>query len=200
MVLRVECSCFLIARQGIPGCVPWGVSITFLNDYLATDKGLGVFPSTCVLTLYGVGGIIGVQDGVWLNSGQQGLLHVPCVVLPSLLVMVDRHTRLYPSLDQPSHRRCGGWASRAGVIQRPPTQLGNFHVRDDHRGRTPSAGDNQCQLRQRPLARNGRCDVGRYVVVVICALLRAVAIGIRRSFFVSTSTWAYNEFCRRHGT
>lgn len=61
---------FLIPRQGIPGCIPWGVSITFLNDYLATDKGLGVFPSTCVLTLYGVGGIIGVQerdmDQIWL--------------------------------------------------------------------------------------------------------------------------------------
>jgi len=28
--------------QGLPGCLPWGMLLTFLNDYLAQEKGLAV--------------------------------------------------------------------------------------------------------------------------------------------------------------
>lgn len=49
--------------QGMPGCVPWGICLAFLNDYLAVDKGLGVFPATCMLTIFGVGAVTGGLAG-----------------------------------------------------------------------------------------------------------------------------------------
>ena len=34
--------------QGIPGCFPWAATITFMNDYLAQEKGLSVQVCLCV--------------------------------------------------------------------------------------------------------------------------------------------------------
>lgn len=34
--------------QGVFGCIPWGMLLTFLNDYLAQEKGLGVQAATTV--------------------------------------------------------------------------------------------------------------------------------------------------------
>ncbi len=28
--------------QGLPGCLPWGMILTFLNDFFSQDKGLSV--------------------------------------------------------------------------------------------------------------------------------------------------------------
>jgi hypothetical protein len=47
----------------MPGCVPWGICGAFLNDYLAVDKGLGVFPATCMLTVFGAGAVAGGLAG-----------------------------------------------------------------------------------------------------------------------------------------
>jgi MFS family permease len=52
-----------ITSQGIVGCVPWGVVATFLNDYLAQDRQLGVLASTFVQTLLGLGGLLGTIVG-----------------------------------------------------------------------------------------------------------------------------------------
>ena len=49
----------LFLMQGISGCVPWSMINTFLNDYLAQDKGLGVKHSTTLLITFSVGGMIG---------------------------------------------------------------------------------------------------------------------------------------------
>jgi hypothetical protein len=38
----------LIIGQGLFGCLPWGMLLTFLNDYLAQNKGLGVSTATLV--------------------------------------------------------------------------------------------------------------------------------------------------------
>lgn len=37
-----------VVLQGLPGSLPWGVLITFLNDFLAQQKGLTVPQATSV--------------------------------------------------------------------------------------------------------------------------------------------------------
>ena len=50
----------LVFVQGIPGCIPWGVIIVFLTDYLVSDLGLSVQKATMVLTCFTVGGFAGM--------------------------------------------------------------------------------------------------------------------------------------------
>ena len=38
----------LVAAQGLPGSLPWGVLLTYLNDFLAEDQGLSVGVATSV--------------------------------------------------------------------------------------------------------------------------------------------------------
>ena len=40
--------------QGAPGCVPWGIVNTFLNDYLSSDRGLPVEGATLLILLFGL--------------------------------------------------------------------------------------------------------------------------------------------------
>ena len=49
--------------QGLPGCLPWGMLLTFLNDYLAQEKGLAVASATSLVLGVGVGGALGVIGG-----------------------------------------------------------------------------------------------------------------------------------------
>lgn len=49
--------------QGAPGCVPWGIVNTFLNDYLANDCGLSVQRATGVILLFGLGNFVGICLG-----------------------------------------------------------------------------------------------------------------------------------------
>jgi len=49
----------LVFIQGIPGCVPWGVIIVFLQDYLRADLGLSLERSAMVLTCFAIGGFGG---------------------------------------------------------------------------------------------------------------------------------------------
>jgi predicted MFS family arabinose efflux permease len=53
----------LVISQGLPGCLPWGMLLTFLNDYLAQDKGLKVTSATTVVLAIGIGGGVGVIGG-----------------------------------------------------------------------------------------------------------------------------------------
>ncbi len=49
--------------QGAPGCVPWGIVNTFLNDYLSEDCGLSVQEATAVILLFGLGNFFGMLIG-----------------------------------------------------------------------------------------------------------------------------------------
>ena len=51
--------------QAIPGCIPWGVLITYFNDFMAQEKGLGVVAATNILLAFGVGCAVGnIAGGV----------------------------------------------------------------------------------------------------------------------------------------
>ena len=49
--------------QGLFGCLPWGMLLTFLNDYLAQEKSLSIPSSTSLVLGIGIGGAIGVLGG-----------------------------------------------------------------------------------------------------------------------------------------
>ncbi len=61
-LLRVRTN-LLVILQGLPGCLPWGMLLTFLNDYLAQDRGLSVATATALVLALGAGGAIGVLGG-----------------------------------------------------------------------------------------------------------------------------------------
>lgn len=56
--------------QGGPGCVPWGIVSTYLNDFLAVDRGMSIEFATFVLLVFGFGNffgmLIGGQGGAYL--------------------------------------------------------------------------------------------------------------------------------------
>lgn len=52
-------SVLLIFLQGVPGCLPWGMVYTFLNDYLSNERGMSVLGATIALSLFGAGGFVG---------------------------------------------------------------------------------------------------------------------------------------------
>ncbi|KAK9832459.1 hypothetical protein WJX74_010797 [Apatococcus lobatus] len=49
--------------QGLFGSLPWGVLLTYFNDFLHTDKRLSLPHATWVILLWGLGGGIGVMGG-----------------------------------------------------------------------------------------------------------------------------------------
>ena len=49
--------------QGAPGCVPWGIVNTFLNDFLSENRGMTVEGATLTVLLFGVGNFIGMVMG-----------------------------------------------------------------------------------------------------------------------------------------
>ncbi|KAJ1480151.1 hypothetical protein T484DRAFT_1901598 [Baffinella frigidus] len=59
---------FALFLQGVFGCLPWAVVVTFLNDYLHMDKGMSVQESTFVLTALNLGGCAGVLLGGFLGQ------------------------------------------------------------------------------------------------------------------------------------
>ncbi|KAL7468002.1 hypothetical protein ACHAXS_008226 [Conticribra weissflogii] len=56
-------SVVLAIFQGAPGCVPWGVVNTYLNDYLSTNRGMSVEGATLIILVFGVGNGAGVTFG-----------------------------------------------------------------------------------------------------------------------------------------
>ena len=49
--------------QGAPGCIPWGIVNTFLNDYLSQDCGMSVQTATATILVFGVGNFLGILVG-----------------------------------------------------------------------------------------------------------------------------------------
>ena len=49
--------------QGAPGCIPWGIVNTYLNDFLAVDRNMSVQYATFVVLLFGVGNFFGMLVG-----------------------------------------------------------------------------------------------------------------------------------------
>lgn len=49
--------------QGAPGCVPWGIVNTFLNDFLSQDCGMTVQGATMTILVFGFGNFIGILIG-----------------------------------------------------------------------------------------------------------------------------------------
>jgi len=64
--------------QGVPGSLPWGMIMVFLNDYLAQDQGLGVRRATGVLLAFGVASGVGTvaagAAGQWLYNRREELM------------------------------------------------------------------------------------------------------------------------------
>jgi len=56
-------SVVLAISQGAPGCVPWGIINTYLNDYLSSDRGLSVEGATLFVLVFGLGNFVGVLIG-----------------------------------------------------------------------------------------------------------------------------------------
>ncbi|KAK9830293.1 hypothetical protein WJX72_010834 [[Myrmecia] bisecta] len=52
-----------VILQGLPGSLPWGVLLTYFNDFLSQQKGLSTADATFVLTIWGAGGGAGVVGG-----------------------------------------------------------------------------------------------------------------------------------------
>ncbi|KAG2490341.1 hypothetical protein HYH03_011288 [Edaphochlamys debaryana] len=78
----------LVIAQGLPGSLPWGMVLTYFNDFLHQQKGFTVQASTLVLLLFGAGGAAGVvaggAGGQWLYNKRkeyQALLAGGCVLL-----------------------------------------------------------------------------------------------------------------------
>eukprot|EP00878_Enallax_costatus_P045766 GHUV01055247.1.p1 GENE.GHUV01055247.1~~GHUV01055247.1.p1 ORF type:complete len:296 (+),score=80.51 GHUV01055247.1:482-1369(+) len=61
-LLRIP-SNWIIILQGLPGCLPWGVMQTYINDYLHLNKGFSVELATVVILLFGIGCGVGVIAG-----------------------------------------------------------------------------------------------------------------------------------------
>ncbi|GAX82743.1 hypothetical protein CEUSTIGMA_g10169.t1 [Chlamydomonas eustigma] len=65
LLMRVP-SNWLIVMQGLPGSLPWGMFMTFLNDFFQTRHGVSTGVATTIISVFGVGGGIGVVAGGWL--------------------------------------------------------------------------------------------------------------------------------------
>jgi predicted MFS family arabinose efflux permease len=78
-VLRVPSNA-LVVLQGLPGCLPWGVMLTYMNDFLAKQKGLSVREATMVLLVFGLSGgfgvLVGGAGGQWLYNRRKEALAV----------------------------------------------------------------------------------------------------------------------------
>ena len=62
MLLRCK-SVALILLQGAPGCLPWGVVNSYLNDFLASNRGMSVEKATTVILVFGFGNFLGLVLG-----------------------------------------------------------------------------------------------------------------------------------------
>jgi len=53
----------LMILQGLPGCLPWGLLVVYLNDFLVQNKGLSLEAATLVVLAFGAGCSLGVAAG-----------------------------------------------------------------------------------------------------------------------------------------
>ena len=70
-LLRVPTN-LLVFIQGLFGCLPWGVLLTYLTDYLAQNKGLSVPTATVVrpllLAFSQLVSLLAVLDSAWITA------------------------------------------------------------------------------------------------------------------------------------
>ena len=59
---------FICCLQGIPGSLPWGMVSVFFNDFLSNDCGLSIEAATGVITMFGIGALIGMLFGGWYGQ------------------------------------------------------------------------------------------------------------------------------------
>ena len=53
----------LALLQGAPGCIPWGIVNTYLNDFLQVDRNMTGQYATLVVLIFGIGNFIGMLIG-----------------------------------------------------------------------------------------------------------------------------------------
>jgi len=66
-------SVLLFLLQGAPGCVPWGIINTYLNDFLSEDRVMTVEGATATVLCFGAGSFCGLLVG---GAGGQALYHM----------------------------------------------------------------------------------------------------------------------------
>ena len=110
-------SVVLILLQGIPGCLPWGMIIVFLNDYFSSEGGLSVEAATGLMTLFSIGGGVGqVVGGVVGQHLSDRDPRLQCLLMSSstLLGMLPLlHLVRFIHSDPNNHYH---WAFLAGVL------------------------------------------------------------------------------------
>ena len=59
----------IMFAQGIPGCMPWGLIMVYLNDYLHVNSGAPtVLAATTIVTIFNVGSLFGQAFGGWYGQ------------------------------------------------------------------------------------------------------------------------------------
>jgi MFS family permease len=56
-------SALIIFIQGFPGCVPWGMIYTFMNNYLSDERGMSTASATGIVTCFALAGLLGQLFG-----------------------------------------------------------------------------------------------------------------------------------------
>ncbi len=104
----------MLTTQGLPGCLPWGIILIYLNDFLAipTGRNLGVHTATAVVLTNGIGGAVGVLGGGALG---QWLYNRDKPAMPTVvgLGMVCAVVPMYLLINIPW---AGGWVAFAFVL------------------------------------------------------------------------------------
>ena len=129
----MRCTCSTAKRnpaaQGLPGCLPWGVVIAFLNDHLQS-KGLSKRAATLLVLTFGSGGLLGAViagvAGQRLYIWRKGALPMFTGVavwlgMPTLFALVNSDALLAQpaALLLPVLFLGGAVASIASVVIRP---------------------------------------------------------------------------------
>lgn len=105
-LLRIKTNILLIV-QGIFGSLPWGMLLSYMNDYLSQQKGLTVNMATLILSAFGLGGAAGVIGGglvgQWLYNRRKWWMPVfigICTIVATgpLFVLVNADVKALPGL------------------------------------------------------------------------------------------------------
>lgn len=117
-VFAVPTNLFIFA-QSIPSCVPWGVLNTFVADYVAQNRRMGIVGATNALMVYAAGGLIGTLGGAaltqWLFNRRPHL--VGFVVAVSTAAGIGPMLYIIRGAYGPGHfAPLGGSAFGAGIL------------------------------------------------------------------------------------